>query len=224
MKKFGVIVLVVCMVFVLGGCNQSMIKVLNSNISEYCEDYYIGETQDYYIELFDGEREEPYYLDGVSEKKQRYCLIVVTPKNEAELKEDMEYCVELNDKTVEGGLNLSPFDNTMSSEMELELGKEDNIFVYIKLDTSTQVSKMNCVSKDFALQWQDVVNTTYEKLSEDVDTLLSTHKSMECYVQVINKSMEIGKYYWCITMIFDNADKYSCIVDPMSAEILAKNL
>ena len=223
MKRLGIVMLLSIM-FTFGGCDEDISTKIINNISEYCEEYFVGETQDYYIELFDGEREEPYYLDGVSETKERYCLIVVTPKEGEDLREDMEYCVEVNGDTLEGGLEVSPFDDTLSSDMQLALSNTDNIFVYIKLNTSTQVSKMTCISADFALDWRGVLDSTYEKLSMDINTLMQSHNSMECYIQVINKDISMGKYYWCVTLIFDDGDKYAIIVDTQSGEILAKNL
>lgn len=216
--------MLVGMIFVLSGCNANVEGVLCNNVSEYCEDYFVGETQDYNVELFDGEREEPYYLDGVSERRQRYCLLVVTPKDGVECQEDVEFCVERNADTIEGGLNVSPFEDTMSAEVDIDIASEDNIFVYIKLESSTQVCKMQCMSSEFQLTWQEVLTTTYQNLSSEINALLDTHGNVECYLQVINKEGARGLYYWCITLIFDNGDKYTCIVDTVSGKILAKNL
>ena len=224
MRRIVIGVLVVGLMSVLGGRNPNITEILYNNVSEYCEDYFVGETQDYYIELFDGEREEPYYLDGVSEEKQGYTLLVVTPKNSINNMEELEYCVELNGDTVEGGLESSPCDDTMSSEVNMEISANDVIFVYIKMQSSTQVSKMQCVSVDFVKNWNGVLCDVYQNSMQDIGILMDAHKSVECYVQIINKSMQTDLYYWCVTLIFDNGDRYTWIVDTKTNEILAKNL
>lgn len=224
MKKINLVVLLVMLVCVLGGCNQDMNYAWKDYVSEYCECYFVGETEGYYVELMNGEREVEYYLDGVSGDKQKYTLLIVTPKNEGSSVENIGYCVEYNGNTVEGSLSESPFDNTKSSEVDMEIGEDDTIFVYIKLEASTQVCKVQCVSKDFALNWEDAMMKVYECCGQELGMIMKNHNSIECYLQVINKYGEEGWYYWCVTIIADTGEKYVWIVDPMSAEILAKNL
>lgn len=223
-KKIVLLSLLIC-VFMFGGCDQDLNQKLQTNISEFCTSYFIGETQNYYVEVFGGEREEPYELNGISEEKVTYSIVSITPKSSNTQADEIEYCVELNGKTYEGAFDESPFDGTLAADFCTSLKEDDTIFVYIKLRDNTEVAKMTCLSNTFLIEYSTALsNIATNSVNEILSATENLSLGFECYVQVINKMPMLEKYFWCVNIVINNGKILTYIIDIETGEILAKNL
>ena len=96
MKKSLLLVPVLAVMLSFSACGFDIHKQLSTNISETCNNYFVGETNDYYINLFSGSREKVYQLDGISTEKIPYAILSVRCKT-ARNNEELQFSVEIND-------------------------------------------------------------------------------------------------------------------------------
>lgn len=224
-KKWYCINLILLVMIFFCGCNVDYAEILKQNISENCEAYFTGTTQNFYVNLYTGEREEPYLLDGISENKVPYCIVAITPITQLQKSENMTYCVEINGSTVQGAFSESPFDNSFAGDLGLKVKSTDTIFVYVKYADSTEVAKMNCISIAFTITSEVALNSAISNLLPDLLAITEgKEQSVECFIQVINKSPKLNIYFWCVNFVTVSGNCLTIIIDTQTGDILAKNV
>lgn len=222
MKKF-LFILPLLMVAILGlyACGMDMSSYFKSNVSEVCESYYVGETNDYYVNLFSGEREKTYKLDGISTENVDYAILSVKCKS-AQIDKEVQYSIEIDDKTYDGVLNPNPYDNTLEADIERLVSGDAVVYAYIKVGEDTQVANLKCVSKEFFVAANTALDIAIDEIiNEKVE--FDTSKKYECFVQVLNKDDANKLYFWIVSVVSDDGEVFNVIIDTSTGKVLAKN-
>ena len=223
MKKcFCMLPVVFCMSITMTACNQDMSNYLRSHISEKCDTYFVGETNDFYIDLFSGLREKTYKLDGVSTELVPYTIVSVKCKSDLKF-DELQYCVEVEDKTYEGAFSQNPYDGSQQADLGVAVGSSESVYVYVKFADTTEVATLKCVSKDFLVGPDTVLDIAVDEvLAQNVD--LQPSKTYECFVQVLNKDNATNLYFWLVNIVSSEGEIYTIIVDTGTGQVLAKKL
>lgn len=221
MKKSLLLVPVLAVMLSFSACGFDIHKQLSTNISETCNNYFVGETNDYYINLFSGSREKVYQLDGISTEKIPYAILSVRCKT-ARNNEELQFSVEINDKTYDGALKNNPYDSTLEADIETTLANSDVVYVYIKDGDDTQVANLKCVSENFFVNSQTALDIA---LDEIINQKIEFDKTLkyECFVQVLNKDASDNLYFWIVSVVSSDGAVWNVIIDTSTGKVLAKN-
>ena len=221
MKKSILFLPVLILTLIFGACGIDLHNQLKSNVSETCTCYFVGETNDYYVNLFSGEREKTYKLDGISTQSTQYALLSVKCKTKQDNNE-IQFSIEINNETTEGVLSANPFDNTIEADIQKTLNCDDEIYVYIKCGDNTQVANLKCISKDFFVNSDTVLDVAIDEVLNQ-NTQFDPNKKYECFIQVLNKDDSAHQYFWIVSIVSSEGDVYNIIIDTTSGKVLAKN-
>ena len=221
-KSLLLLPLGLCMCVCLSACTNDIQEYLRSHVSENCDTYFVGETNDFYVDLFSGVREKTYKLDGVSTELIPYTIVSAKCKTDLDVKE-LQYCVEIDGKTYEGAFSQNPYDGDLEADLGITTSATQNVYVYLKFDNTTEVATLKCVSKDFLVSPDTALDIAVDEIiGNNID--FATDKNYECFVQVLNKDEANHLYFWLINVVSSDGDIYTIIVDVGTGKVLAKKL
>lgn len=212
--------LITCFSFV--GCKENIASYLKSNVSETCTNYYVGQTNDFSVSLFSGEREENYKLDGVSTKLVPFSIISVKNVNNVKFSE-LQYTLEVDGKTYDGALNQNPYDDSLEADVGISISPKSEVYVYLKFGEITQIATLECVFQNFSISYQTALDIAVDEVLAQKPEL-NKNLSFECFVQILNKDMQNPMYFWLVNIVSSEGDMFNVIIDTTTGEILAKKL
>ena len=224
MKKGFYLLPIICVfIFGLVGCSSvDASSYLKSNISEDCTCYFVGETNNFYVNMFSGKREQPYKLDGISNKTVDYTIVSVQKKGDISFNE-LQYCVEIDNQTYEGAFKPNPYDNTLDADLEILVDPNSKVYVYIKLVEETEVASLNNISNNFSVSSSTALDIAADEVvSQKPDLGLSL--TYECFIQVLNKDDSAHVYFWIVNIVSSNGDMFNIIIDTATGQVLAKKM
>ena len=217
-------ILPICLVFLLSGCTASAEEIAKNNLAEIHYNYFTGSTQNFKVSMWSGVREEPYETNGIRESLVDFCVISVVPQNNVSTF-GLSYTVEINSKTYNGEFEQSPFDKTLAADLEIQLNESDSIFAYIIVDGVTEISKMECISKNFGINSTQALDIAIKNYSQEILTLSNNGKiSLEGYCKIISTDKNLGVYFWYIRFVNVDKKEISMVIDTNTGEIVAKKL
>lgn len=222
MKKFLFLIPVFAFCFCFFGCQQNISNYLKSHVSENCSSYYVAQTNDFSVTLFSGERESNYKLDGVSTQKVDYSILSVKKKSDITF-EELDYVVEVDGQTFEGVLTQNPYDSSFEADVKTKIAPQKEVFVYLKFNGTTQVVNLESIFQNFQISSDTALDIAVDELlasKENIDDTLD----YECFIQILNKDIDSGMYFWLVNIVSSNGDMFNIIIDISTGEVLAKKL
>lgn len=222
--RFLFAILPVFVIVAFCGCGISVEELTKNYLAELHNHYFVGSTQNFRVSMWSGTREEPYEPNGVRENLVDFCVLSVVPIGDVNTF-GLGYTVEINDKTYNGEFEQSPFDRSLAADLETQISDTDSIFVYIIVDGVSEISKMECISCDFAINNVAALNIAAENIGENILTLADNgNKSIEGYCKIISTDRNLGVYFWYVRFINTDGDDIAIVIDTTSGEIMAKKL
>ena len=215
MKKncFFVIVLVIMSTFAFCSCSEPFGRY-GKYVSEYRDNVYVGENENFYAIAVTGYRENPFDIDGVSEQnKVEFLLVTVTP---AEYNPSVAYSYSITVDGVEyaGEMNKHPFENTYSFEIAQYVSDEQiTIYVQQQAVTLSSILTEEYISAEKAF---DIARSRLSK-SEVIKG-----GDYEIYVRLIANPINAkGGYFWYVAFVDESQNTVAVLIDPVSMEIVA---
>lgn len=225
-KKFITITLFIIVVLVIGvAVYFAYFKVdakalAEKNISEMdkvCFTANNGMTQ---IKLISGTREDPYLLNGKSEKLKDFALIVF--RTDEDGVESPTFTATINDKTFNGILEQNPYDNTFVVDLEQNVQNDANVNIKVTINNDTYNYDLVNTSKEWSVSSEQVkdiaVNYFMPQLQEH-----ASYKGLdaEMFVRIISDNTgNFDKFFYHVTLNLPDGKMQSIIIDINSGEII----
>ncbi|MDE7395881.1 MAG: hypothetical protein K2M95_07170 [Clostridiales bacterium] len=218
MRKKAFLVLTLFFSLFLFGCGGGNLHKYESNISELREHLFAAESAGYKITAVSGVREDPYEMDGRSEKKRAFTVVTVIPAQYA-AGQTLTYRAECGDKTFEGDLLPHPFAAQFSVDLPFTATEPFSFTVIDKTETSFTLEKV--VTGD-AIGAEKALTIALEKLKKDLARFKSKGKlHAEIYVRLIeNTTSGEGGYFWYVAFVSD-ADSIAVLLHADTGAVAA---
>lgn len=216
MKKFQkltiffMFAIFMCIFFI--GCSNSE-KSLKNHLSEYTQTFFVCQTEDYFISINSGKRENEYVFDGKTSELVDFALVTLAFKQGNTL-ENIEYKIYINDIEYIGMLQKNPYKNNYMCDLKICLEDTDNINIFI-LNTS---HNMRNLSKDFRIDYKQAQSIATEQFSNKI-TEITNSKKYECYLKIAFKPEVSQNTYWYYYIIADKT--YNLIIDTQTGNVVA---
>lgn len=221
MKKYSlvlVVVLIVVMLASLAGCNTDANDNIPKNLSYVEFEIYCGQSNNFFVEVAIGKRENPVNADGVA--------LGVTDFFEVKLMPLKAVSVKSGDVKVEGDAG--------TIEGVAKIGVTENDFVYTKLSKS-KIGKIKTLTLKFGdidecIELTDMLidNISWSEALEiakiEFEERLKNHDlKREIYVKLTkDRKAVLGNYFWYVCYITENGDFWSLLLDAKDGNIIAR--
>lgn len=225
MKK--IILLSMCLIILIAafGCNSEADRIENS-ISEIRMDIYEGRGEFFDVSIYIGKRENPYNLDGISEKLIDYCLINVMPAEELEEGYALSFTLNGGKYNESGTLSEDP----ATGKFRIDLGKYHAGITELNITLGCgEITESVIVTSKFdssMIRWKDALDIAKENLSESFNSAFNDKDFHgEIFIRFVNNPlMGEDKYFWYV-MLRDRGGKMSTVlIDSIDSTVVAKNI
>lgn len=221
MRKFVVVALMLCCLGVfVGGCGKSALAFAKENMSEKTEIYFFGETEEFYATLSCGEREDPYLVNGKSEKCVKFGLLTINFFGERVGNVvAVKFFVDDVMQTLEAELNQ--FNNTYMIDLGKTFSGDEEIFV----EYDDEKFQLENLSKDFRVGADKVIEIASKELSAKI-LKERKHSSLnaECYLRVLDKhANNFQDVFWVFTVVNIKNESFSIVISSVDGSVLSKS-
>ena len=230
MKKILVVcsLVLVCFSFVgCGGKKEQALKTLNNNIIETRNNIYVGADDNFYATFTSGERENPYSLDGVINEMVAFGIVTFSKNDNSRLSNDeYTFTITINGEEKTGTLEKSPFDNTYSADIGINV--DDNAEISLKLNAENKEFNQTLFneSKNFAITKQKAIEIASETLTEQINALnKETEKQSEVLIKILKDySGDNNRYFWYVAIISPDGETAGVLIDSNTGEVVSKKV
>lgn len=220
-KKLSLALMACALLLLAVACTDSLVpKEYEKNISEIRENVYEATDNSAIVTIFTGEREDPYSIDGISNKRHDYSIINYKP---AVVSGSKQYKYKLTDGSdiYTGDFTVHPFGTMYSAELNKKL-KSSTLALEITENGATQTfAPVSRLTGDM-ITWDKAVLISKDVLTDQIATMMegNTLKG-EIFVRLICDPMNSNdKHFWYVG--FSDSEKtFAVLIDPVTQEILA---
>ena len=217
-----VVAIVVITCVIMFGCKQSNYSLMQRNLSEYRKVLYVADTPNFYATFTTGKRENPYLLNGTSEKKVEYGVLTV--KFNKEIYTQPTYTLLIDTIQYSGKLEKNPFDNTYVADIGREVSDAADINLKVVVEEINDNINMDNASVGWKINYKKALNIATEEFKDILPNyIVNNVLNAETYVKIVGSTdEELSNIYWYVSIICQNGDSFACIIDPNNGEILAR--
>lgn len=211
------------MIFLFSGCtavnNQELISDIRYGVFD-------GECESYSVVFTYGLRENPYYPDGIANKKVEFGIISVIFVENVEDNDTVYYKITINDNVTSGTLEKSPYTDQYMADIGKICSDDDNvkIEVYLNDNTNSDILSLTNKSSNWEIDYEEAFKNGIDALSEEINTLSKNKLSYEIHVKILNEQKtSFGNYFWSVTLISSDGERQNVVFAINSKNILLKN-
>jgi hypothetical protein len=217
MKKRIIIVLsiVITAAVLFSACSKTIAN--DASLSELRDNIFVGENDTYKVNIVSGIRENPFEIDGVSQKDKVYfTIITVTPKEKNPIAE-YSFSTTISDTEYNGKLNKHPFNDTYSIEINTE-PKASSIDVSITLGEESSIVTASSVKTEDFITADKAFEIAKKALSQKIKDKKADY---EIFIRLIeNPNNPENGYFWYVAFIYQDG-LFGALIDPVSMKIVA---
>lgn len=204
----------------LFGCDVLTVGLIEENLSEATNVYYLGENDVFYCTLSSGEREDPYLMNGVSESKKDFSLLNITPIENTSNKV-IHATIKIDGQQNDVELEINGLNTIYMVDLERKLSGNEIVEVVYK-DSAMTLSNL---SQAFEINATEAIEIARDQLRDKI-VLKKNYRGLnaECYLRILDKKANnFDGIFWCFTVLNIDNESYSIIISTENGDVLAKS-
>lgn len=205
------------------GCVAKNERDLINNMSESRQFIFVQEVDNFSVSLVCGAREEKYVYDGVATPLKDFGVITIKIPKDSDLKnKDVEFILNVGDKTYSGIFEHNPFDESLVADIGEIVEKKDEVTLNIKSIDFEKQFKLSLVSDKWEVSYLDVIDIVVKNYKKELKSFYKDNVFCgEVYVKIKEGENGDKNYYWYFNLISPDGNSISSIISPLTGEILA---
>ena len=212
MKKLWIFAMILIYGIVLVGCSSK--KDFRGCLSEVTKVYYQGVAGQVEGSISVGQREEPYKIDGKSQKLEDFSLFILDFNQQME-DETIDVKLSVNGVESDFQLFLNPVNHYYMNDLGYSLGQDDEVI----LTYQDIVVNFYNVSDSFNIDWSEALDIAEENLN-----LQSLYKDGdfkgECYLKILAEQNDnFQDLFWYFSAVSENGDVMDIVISTDAGEI-----
>lgn len=203
--------------FFFCGCSNQINTLVLNNMSDLRKNYFNAQTEDYYIELSCGQREEVFAYDGISTNKVP-CGVLVLEFANVYSYDYVTGTIDIDGQKKEIILKKSPFEYKYMVDLNQYLTQKNKIKFSLK-NTNTEVV-LTEVSHSWKIDYKKAISIATNKLKNKLENLYFNQTlNAEAYLKIVTKK-DFNKTFWYFSYIDRAGQKESMLIDVNSGKII----
>jgi len=227
---------ILCLMFVaivgigLVACNnktKEMVYCLENHIIEKRNNIYSASDDSYFATFCSGERENDYALDGVVNEKVPFGIVTFSKNDNSVMTKDCyNFDIEINGELKSGKLEKSPYDNTYSADIEMQVDDNAEIKLVVDVDGYAFEQVLYNESKNFKISQTDAIEIAGNELKDCISQIKEKNgKTGEAMVKILKDfSGETNRYFWYVGFVSVEGTTCGILIDTNSGDIVSKKL
>lgn len=215
-KRLLILATVLCIVtLLLCACNRNEDVAKDDNICRITEQFYAGESDDFYVSIEWGRRENTFIADGVARDVNDFVELGILPLKSNSY-EKIAYVISDEQNTLSGEVTAGRYGEFSAS---IQLDFVPNKILLTAGDVSDEI-ELNSVLEG-AISATDAIEIAKGELKELIDKEYEEGKpEREIYLKLI--TADRTTYYYYVSFIGDGVDYWAMLINPQTGEIVSK--
>lgn len=217
------ILCVLCLVCLYGCQKQKIYDMAITNIAEVRELMLGGENENVKATLISGFREIDYVVNGYCTEPIEFGVLTFNVLADIVIPENVSYVLTIGSVRYDGKLEHNPYNDTYVCDIQKKIEQGEIVFAKIIAGEFVENVELTTVTHNWVLNYKDALRTACSELSKELEEFVKDEQFCgECYIKILNDDELNNLYYWYVNFVSRFGKNYSVIIDPITAEILAK--
>ena len=223
-KKVVISILcVICLICLFGCHNQKLFDMALNNVAEVRELMFCGSNKNIKATLISGFREEDYVVNGYCADPMEFGVLTFEVLADVSFLENVNYVLTIGSVRFDGKLEHNPYNDTYVCDIQKRITPGQNIFAKIIAGDFVENVELFTVTNNWVLDYKAALKTACIELDDELNEFVKDEQFCgECYIKILNDDELDGTYYWFVNFVSRFGKNYAVVVDPITAEILAK--
>ncbi len=219
-KKIALGVMLASLSVMAFGCGNSTLNMVEENMSEMTNVYYMGENDQFYCTLSSGQRETNYLMNGQCSDLTDFALLCIVP-SENVAKNLIKANVKIDGVESEVELEINGLNNNYMVDLERQLSGDE--VIEVTYDEST--IKLENTSENFEINHLQALEIACEEMEDKIVAKKSFRNlNAECYLRILDKKANrFDGIFWCFTVLNVDGESYSIVISTEDGSVLAKS-
>ena len=207
---FTAVLIIVGAVIGISSCSrQSYFQLSLDNLSETRLFMKRAETTNFRVQFFVGLREEPYAVNGVSEKKVAFGIVNLEPRGRVIDAEEIQGTLQIGEEQLPIVLERNPHGTNFACDIEKLVEADKDASLTITIDETTEEFQLTHSMPDDAITWERALEIATD---HHIDSIRRAGK-FECYVKIVESPVAGGGSYWYVRFVPEKGDNFFCVID-----------
>ncbi len=217
------ILCVICLICLFGCHNQKLYDMALNCIAEVRELMFCGSNNNIKATLISGFREEDYVVNGYCTDPMEFGVLTFEVLADVSFLENVNYVLTIGSVRFDGKLEHNPYNDTYVCDIQKKITPGQNIFAKIIAGDFVENVELFSVTNNWVLDYNDALKTACIELDDELKEFVKDEQFCgECYIKILNDDELNNSYYWFVNFVSRFGKNYAVVVDPITAEILAK--
>jgi len=223
MKRLFVVICLAILGLTLSACGTNKKDLVLDNIAEVRYNVFAGENENYVASFMSGERESPYAVNGICEKKVEFGMLNIKYKTE-DSPIVAQYSLKIDDKVYNGNLEYNNYENTLMVDIQSVVNDDAQITLIVTTNKGEEKCDLIPKTKDLEITWRTALDIAMQTLGKEVDEYVVKGKfNGEVYIKIITDlNATFDTYYWYVSIVGTNGNCNGVIIDTQTGEVIAK--
>jgi len=205
------IVIAVGTVIGVSSCSRaSYFQLALDNLSETRIFMKQGETSCCKAQFYTGMREEPYDVNGISEKKVAFGVINLDPRKSKIAAEELEGTLKIGEEEIPVTLERNPHGTNFATDIERLVDVSLDLVLTLTIEGETEVFNLTNAMPEDAINWERAL----ELAVDHVQSQIKSAGKFECYVKIVESPTKgDGGSYWYVRFVPEKGNNFFVVID-----------
>jgi len=200
----------------VSSCSRaSFFQLALDNLSETRMYMKKGETERFRVQFYAGMREEPYAVNGVSEKKVAFGIVNLEPRGRIVDMEEVQGTLKIGEELVPVTLERNPHGTNFACDIERLVLPELDISLTLTIGEATEVFQLASSMPEDAINWERAL----EIATDHSQSHIKKAGKFECYVKIVESPVKGAGSFWYVRFVPEKGDNFFVVIDPSGTVI-----
>ena len=204
------VLVVVGTIIGISSCSRrSFLQLALDNLSETRLYMKQSETVGFRVQFFAGMREDPYEVNGISEKKVAFSIINLEPRSKIIDTEEIEGTLKIGEELLPVTLERNPHGTNFACDIEKLIEAEKDLVLTLTISESAEVFNLTHAMPEDAITWERAL----EIATDHVQSQIKRAGKFECYIKIVESPVKDGGSFWYIRFVPQKGDNFFVVID-----------
>jgi len=169
-----------------------------------------AETDRYRVQFYAGMREEPYAVNGISEKKVAFGVISLESRGKKINEEEVEGTLCIDDEEIPVRLERNPHGTNFACDIEKLVAADKELTLTLHLGEAMQEFNLVNTMPEDAINWERAL----EIATDEARTQIKSAGRFECFIKIVESPVKDAGSFWYVRFVPEKGNNFFVVVDP----------
>jgi hypothetical protein len=167
-----------------------------------------GEADCCKVQFFAGMREEPYIVNGISEKKLAFGIINLDPGKRL-VGDEITGTLQIDEETIPVTLERNPHGGNFAMDIERLVDVTQNLILTLPIGEEIKVFNLVNTMPEEAINWERALEIAVDTMQAQIRKA----GKFECYVKIVESPVKGGGSFWYVRFVPEKGDNFFVVID-----------